>query len=138
MSSQDKLVPHNEDAEENVNGSLLIDGKLFTELIGEVDSSDFFSEYNRWIFSACESLYKTNVSIDQITVANELEMKGLLVKMGGAAYLNHLISITVTSFDIVYYARIVRDHSNRRKLITATDKISEMAYGDLPLNEAII
>jgi replicative DNA helicase len=137
MLQSNKIAPSNFDAEEAVNGSLLIDGKSFRQLMGEIEADDFFSEANRWIFIACKDLTGADVAINEITVAYELEKKGRLVKCGGNAYLNHLVSITPTSLDIVYYARIVRETSNQRQIITIAEKISSLAFEGGPVDETI-
>ncbi len=124
----EKLPPHDPDAEEAVNGSLLIDGKTIYLVAGRLHPEDFLSEANRHIFQACQSLYQRDEAIDQITVAQELERLGRLEKCGGTAYLNHLISIVPTSLDIMHYADIVYRLSISRQLITAADKISGIGY----------
>ncbi len=124
----EKLPPHDIDAEEAVNGSLLIDGKAIYEVAAFLQSSDFYSEQNRWIYQSCLSLYQRDEAINQITVAQELDREGKLEKCGGAAYLSHLISIVPTSLDIEHYARIVYRLSVMRQLIGASDKISDIGY----------
>ncbi len=126
--SIDKLPPHDVDAEEAVNGSLLIDGKSVYQVAVLLRPEDFLSEANRWIFQAALSLYHRDEAIDQITVSQELERLGQLDKIGGVAYLNHLISIVPTSLDIEHYAQIVYRLSIMRQLISAADRISVMGY----------
>ena len=79
------LPPHNIDAEENVIGSLLIDGSLIHSL--NLEPSDFYSERNSMYYSACRALANRNISINQITLAQELNEQGKLETAGGAAYL---------------------------------------------------
>ena len=124
----DKLPPHDIDAEEAVNGSLLIDGKAVYQVAVLLRPEDFLSESNRWIYQVALSLYRRDEAIDQITVAQELERLGQLEKCGGSAYLNHLISIVPTSLDIEHYAQIVYRLSIMRQLISAADKISGLGY----------
>jgi replicative DNA helicase len=124
----DRLPPHDVDAEEAVNGSLLIDGKSVYQVAVLLRPEDFLSEANRWIYQAALSLYHRDEGIDQITIAQELERLGQLEKIGGAAYLNHLISIVPTSLDIEHYAQIVYRLSIMRQLISAADRISGMGY----------
>jgi replicative DNA helicase len=124
----EKLPPHDIDAEESVNGSLLIDGKAIYDIAVLLKAEDFYSEQNRWIYDACLSLYKRNEAINQITVAQELDRQAKLEKCGGGAYLSHLISVVPTSLDIEHYARIVYRLSIMRQLIFAADKIAEIGY----------
>jgi len=122
------LPPHDIDAEEAVNGSLLIDGKSIYQVAVLLHPNDFLSEANRWIYQAALSAYQRDEAIDQITIAQELERQGLLEKIGGAAYLNHLISMVPTSLDIEHYAQIVYRLSLMRQLISAGSKISSLGY----------
>ncbi len=124
----EKLPPHDIDAEEAVNGSLLIDGKAIYGVAVLIRPEDFYSEQNRWIYHACLSLYQRDEAINQITVAQELDRQGKLETCGGAAYLSHLISIVPTSLDVEHYAQIVYRLSVMRQLISAADKISGIGY----------
>ena len=126
--AESKLPPYDIDAEESVNGSLLIDGKAIYDIAIILKAEDFYSEQNRWIYQACLSLYHNDVAINQITVAQELDRQGTLEKCGGAAYLSHLISVVPTSLDIVHYANIVYRLSIMRQLISAADNISQIGY----------
>ena len=124
----DKLPPHDIDAEEAVNGSLLIDGTAIFDIATLLHPEDFYSEPNRLIFQACLTLYQRDEAINQITVAQELDRQGKLEVCGGAAYLSHLITAVPTSLDIQHYARIVYRLSISRQLIFAADKISRIGY----------
>lgn len=123
-----RLPPHDTDAEEAVNGSLLLDGRAIYNIAVLLRPEDFFSEPNRWIYQACLSLYNRGEAINQITVAQELNRLGQLDKIGGSAYLSHLISVVPTPLDIEHYARIVYRLSLRRQLISAAGEILEIGY----------
>ncbi len=124
----DKLPPHDVNAEEAVNGSLLIDGKAIYEIAVLLKPADFYSEQNRSIYQACLSLYERNEAINQITVAQELDRLNKLESVGGVAYLSHLISIIPTSLDIEHYGQIVYRLSIMRQLIIAADSIADIGY----------
>jgi replicative DNA helicase len=124
----DKLPPYDQDAEEAVSGSLLIDGKAIYEVAVLLRPEDFLSEGNKWIYQACLTLYQRDEAINTITVAQELDRTGRLEKCGGASYLNHLVSIVPTSLDIEHYARIVYRLSIMRQLISASEKIQVIGY----------
>jgi replicative DNA helicase len=124
----EKLPPHNTEAEENVIGSLLIDGTAIYGTATILQPEDFYYEQNRWIYKACLELYQRNEAIDQITVAQELASRGKLEACGGAAYLSHLISIVPTSLHIEHYAQIAYRLSVMRNLITAAHQIESIGY----------
>ncbi|MFC1979375.1 replicative DNA helicase [Chloroflexota bacterium] len=134
----EKLPPHDVDAEEAVIGSLLIDGKAIYEVAILLQPEDFYNEQSRWIYQACLSLYERDEAINQITVAQELDRQKKLEACGGAAYLSQLVSIVPTSLDIEHYAQIVFRLSIMRQLITAGDRISYIGYeGDPDVSSAL-
>jgi replicative DNA helicase len=126
--NDDRLPPHDIDAEEAVIGSLLIDGEAIHKITGLIEPPDFYGERNLLVFEACHNLYQRTEAINQITVAQELARTGKLETSGGAAYLSHIISVCPTSLDIEDYAQIVYRLSLMRRLIRAADHISDIGY----------
>jgi replicative DNA helicase len=130
--AEEKLPPHDIEAEEAVIGSLLIDPEAILKVAVSLKAEDFFSETNQAIYQACFSLYQRNEVINQITVAHELARQNRLQEIGGAAYLSHLISIVPTSLHIEHYAQIVSDAAMMRRLITAAGQIAAIGYDASP------
>ena len=124
----EKLPPHDTDAEENVIGSLLIDGTAINKIVVFLQPQDFYTEQNSLVYEACLALYQRDEGIDQITVAQELARRGKLEVCGGAAYLSHLVSIVATSLHIEHYAQIVSRLSLMRRLINAGSQIAAIGY----------
>ncbi len=124
----EKLPPHDIDAEEAVNGSLLIDGESIYKVDSFLQPADFYHEPNRLIYQACLSIYQRGEAINQISVAQELNREKKLETVGGAAYLSHLIASCPTSLDIESYAQIVYRLSIMRRLIDAGNQITAIGY----------
>ena len=134
----EKLPPHDTDAEENVIGSLLIDGMAINKIVVFLQPQDFYTEQNSLVYEACLALYQRDEGIDQITVAQELARRGKLEVCGGAAYLSHLVSIVATSLHIEHYAQIVSRLSLMRRLINAGSQITAIGYeADPDVNVAL-
>jgi replicative DNA helicase len=123
-----KLPPNDNDAEEAVIGSLLIDGTSIFQIADFLQPSDFYFEQNRILFEAAMALYQRDEAINNVTLAQELSRQGRLDTVGGAARLSYLVSVPATSLDIEHYARIVYRLSIMRQLITAGDRISAIGY----------
>jgi replicative DNA helicase len=130
--SQGRTLPQDIEAEEAVNGSLLIDPDAILKVAGNLKAEDFFSETNRWIFQACVALYQRNEAINQVTVAHELLHQNKLEQASGSSYLSHLISVVPTSLHIEYYAQIVSRMAVMRRLISAAEQISAIGYNAGP------
>ena len=124
----EKLPPHDVEAEEAVVGSLLVDGDAILEINTFLKAADFFTQQNKWAYEACVSIYERHESINQITVAQELAQRGRLEEIGGAAYLSQLIAQVPTSIYIKDYADIVFRLSIMRRLISAANQIADIGY----------
>jgi replicative DNA helicase len=134
--AEEKLPPHDIEAEEAVIGSLLIDPDAILKVAVSLKAEDFFSETNRVIYQACLALYQRNEAINQITVAHELMRQDKLEQIGGAAFLSHLISNVPTSLHAEYYAQIVSNAAIMRRLIAAAAQIEALGYEASPEVEA--
>jgi replicative DNA helicase len=134
----EKIQPHDIDAEESTIGSVLIDNQCFRKVLSIITNRDFYDERNSWLFAAFEALDSRRESINQITVAQELERQGRLENCGGAAYMSHLISIVPTSMDAEYYAEIVRRLSFDRQLVNVSQAIEKEALLCAPDTNAVI
>ncbi|MFW6126527.1 MAG: replicative DNA helicase, partial [Chloroflexota bacterium] len=73
-----------------------------------------------------------------VTVAHELEHRGRLEAVGGAAYLSHLVTTVPTSVHIEHYAQIVHRTSVMRRLIDAAAQIEAIGYEASPEVEAAL
>jgi replicative DNA helicase len=127
-----RLPPNNNDAEESVIGSLLIDGTAIFQIADFLQPADFYYEQNRWLYEAAVALYQRDEAINQVTLAQELSRRGRLESCGGAARLSYLVSVCPTSLDIEHYARIVYRLSVMRQLISAGDRIASIGYESGP------
>ncbi len=133
---EEKLPPHDTEAEEAIIGSLLIDPEAIFKVATFLTPEDFFDETNRVIYQACLALHQRNEVIDQITVAHELMRQDNLEEIGGAAYLSHLISVTPTPFYVEHHAQMVSNMAVMRQLIVAAGRIAAIGYEAGPDVEA--
>jgi replicative DNA helicase len=130
--AEEKLPPHNVEAEEAVVASVLIDPDAIIKIVTFLGPEDFWEETHNLIYQACLSLYQREEAINQVTVANELARLGRLEQIGGAAYLSYLISIVPTSLHVEYYAQIVSSLAMMRRLIAAAGQIAAIGYAADP------
>lgn len=125
---EERLPPHDIEAEKAVVGSLLIDGETIFEIAPFLHNKDFYSDQNRVVYSACLSLFERHEGINQVTVARELAQNGKLEEIGGAAYLSNLIANVPTPLHIEWYAQIVSRLAVMRRLISAANQINNIGY----------
>jgi len=127
-ADNERLPPHNIEAEEAVIGSLLVDPEAILKTTIFLRPEAFYREKNQWLYEACLSLYERNEAINQITLAQELTSQGKLEEVGGVAYLSHLVSVLPTSVHVEYYAQIVHRLAVMRRLISAAGQIAAIGY----------
>ena len=132
---EEKLPPHDTEAEESVIGSLLLDPEAIFKV--SLSPDEFFDDTNKIIYQACLNLHQKNEPIDQITVSHELMRMGKLEDIGGAAYLSHLISVTPTPFYIEHHAQLVSRTALMRQLIVNAGRIAALGYQDGDVDETI-
>lgn len=125
---QERLQPHDIEAEEAVIGSLLIDPDALLKALPILKPEDFYRERNSFCYQACLRLFQRDEAINQVTVTHDLNLQERLDIIGGAAYLSHLVSSVPTSLHIEHYARIVSRTATMRRLINAASQISVLGY----------
>lgn len=132
---QIKLPPNDNDAEESVLGSIIIDDEVMRDVENIVKTEDFYFEDNRKVYAACVALKERREAINQVTLAQELKRRLSGIEDYHLAY---LVSVVPTALDAEHYARIVRRLSISRQMIELGESITSKGYLDHPeTNKAI-
>lgn len=137
--SAPKLPPQNIEAEQSLLGSLLIDKEAIIR-VGELVKPEYFyrTEQHGRIYEAILDLFEKREPIDLVTVTEKLKSKEALDIVGGSAYLANLVNIVPTAAHVEHYARIIKEHSIRRSLISRSTKLVELAYDEsIPVEEVL-
>ncbi len=135
---EERLQPHDIEAEEAVIGSLLIDGESITKVISRIQPRDFYRDRNAYCYEACLALFERREAINQVTVTSQLNLQERLDLVGGAAYLSHLVSSVPTSVHVEHYANIVSRCATMRRLIGAASEIAAVGYEGTADEEAAL
>jgi replicative DNA helicase len=125
------LAPHSTEAEEAVLGALLMDiwgDGVFTQVDSRLKPDDFFNVRCGWVYEAIQRVHQRGMPADMRTVAEELRAVGRLDDVGAESYLNYLPTIVPTALNARYYAEIVAEHSDRRRLLGAAGDVARMAH----------
>ncbi len=123
-----RVPPQSMEAEQSLLGGLLLDSRRFDEVADELTGSDFYSQNHRLIYAAIRRLLDESQPVDVITVTQQLETNEELEKVGGLTYVGSLANNTPSTANIVTYARIIRERSVLRQLISASNDISQSAF----------
>jgi len=114
-------LPHNEEAERYIIGSILIDNELMENTLTH---EDFYKLEHRFIYEAMESLYKSNKPIDPVTLMDKLMDNDAITFL----YITTLIDTIATTHQFNYYVKIIKEQSAKRKLIKIAENIREISF----------
>jgi replicative DNA helicase len=127
---KDKVPPHNAEAEQACLGAVLIDPESVANVLKFLRPEDFYVNANREVFAGIVSLYEKGQKADLITLSDELRLLGTLDRAGGPGYIASLTSVTPSSANVEYYARIVQEASIRRNLLRLSADIIVRAHDE--------
>ena len=125
-----RVPPRDLDAETAVLGSLLVDPLSIAKVLQFLRPEDFYRENNGEIYRAALDLFAAGEPIDNVTLAAQLQVKGLLERVGGRAALAALQSAVPTAANIEWYGRILKEKAQKRNLIHASTGIAELGYDE--------
>ena len=127
MAQQVKDLPHDLLAEKSLLSCLIIDGSNFDEVSDlSILKEDFFHPQYGIVFDNIKDLYLSNQPIDFVTICSKLKGVGQLELIGGQAFILDIAEEQVSSANVYYYAKIVKDKSAFRNIVKTASKISEM------------
>ncbi|MDD4200254.1 MAG: replicative DNA helicase [Eubacteriales bacterium] len=125
---QERIPPHNLDAEKSVLGAALLSKDAVYEVLEILGSEDFYDPNHKEIFTVIYELARRNAPVDALTVSNELDKRGSLNMVGGRAYVASLSTATPTTANAAEYGKIVAEKATIRRLIAKADDIVKKGY----------
>lgn len=136
-----KVPPQSLEAERYLIGGVMLGRQStdFDEILGIINSADFYQQQNRLIFSALESMHKSgnHRTIDLIMVMDYLK-SNLTLEQIGEDYLKDLVA-NATPTNLKHYANLIRQKSILRHLINVASKIMDDCYfpQDMDVNDIL-
>ncbi len=129
-SSEDfgRQPPQDLAAEQSVLGGMLLSKDAIADVLERLRPGDFYRPAHQNVYDAILDLYGRGEPADAVTVAAELDRRGLLRRIGGAPYLHTLISTVPTAANAGYYAGIVAEKALLRRLVEAGTRVVQYGY----------
>ena len=113
-----RQAPQSLEAEQAVLGSILIDSRCITDIVGLLRPEDFYLQQNREIYETVYAMFNFSQTIDPVTVLDKMRELGYYRDDSTAA-------------NAVRYANIVREKAMLRGLADASSDISQMVYSQV-------
>lgn len=123
-----RIQPHNNEAEQAVIGSMLMDKDAIMEVSDMLNKSDFYNAQYGILFEAMVELFNEGKAVDVVTLMDRLKAKNISEDVISLTFIGSIISAVPTSANAKQYARIVQDKAVLRKLIKINDDISKDCY----------
>lgn len=132
MSVDGLTPPHDLDSEAAVISYVLLHGTAEVALgvADLVQPGEMYSEAHRRVLEACYGVAKAGSVVDVVTVGAWLKDRDRMNQVGGYAYLTEIIDAApaVSGKAIASYAKTVRQHAQRRKLLETMQRSVAQIY----------
>src|ERR1700735_5555115 len=115
-------------AEQSVVGGMLLSKDAIADVLEQLRPGDFYRPAHQNVYDSILDLYGRGEPADAVTVAAELDRRGLLRRIGGAPYLHTLISTVPTAANAGYYAVVVAEKALLRRLVEAGTRVVQYGY----------
>ncbi len=130
--------PMSIDSEQAVLGGIIHSGgKAMMDVQDIIGRNDFYRADHRVIWDAMVKLDELDAPLDIVTIIDHLHKMDLMGEAGSAAYLTTLYQETPGSANVRTYAKIVKERSVRREMISVANRIRELAEDTRPLDDCL-
>ncbi len=125
-----RILPHSEEAERGVLGSILLDPASAIDkcLAKRLGSDSFYDRRHQALFEQMVDMSQANQAMDAITIAEWLKDHSALEKVGGYDYLVQLQESTLVPAHVEFYCDIVQEKNLYRRLIEHSNEVTDSAY----------
>ena len=137
-STERFLPPQDLEAERSVLGGMMLSKDAIADVVELLRGHDFYRPSHEMIYEAIIDLYGRGEPADAVTVADLLNKRQELSRVGGPAVLHELIQSVPTAANANFYAAIVAEKAILRRLVGAGTKITQLGYqGDGEVEEIV-
>lgn len=130
VTNRMRIPPQNLESEMAVLGSIMLRPEALYDIVDVLKPDSFYSEKHRVIYDSMMELFVKKSPIDLLSVSSKLKEKGWLDQIGGNTYLTEIVNVVPSSANIAYYAEVVQKKYMMRRLIEASDHISQIGYDE--------
>ena len=125
-----RQMPHSVEAEQAVLGSMLIDSRCVPEVIDQLRPDDFYLRQDREIYEAIYSMFNYSMTIDPVTVLENMKQNGVYDENQSRGYLLQRMDTTPTAANVKEYVSILKDKTLLRRVAeTAGELTAQIQQG---------
>jgi len=128
-----KIPPHSREAEESILSAAMLGAAR--DIVEMLSSEDFYATAHSNIFEAITELCNKSKQVDIITVSELLRSKNILESVGGSSYISRIIDVIPASASIKDHAGIIKQASQKRKIIEICSRTIQSCYNGQGVDE---
>ena len=121
-----RQLPHSVEAEQAVLGSMLIDPRCVPEVIDKLRVDDFYLRQNREIYETIYSMFNYSLTIDPVTVLENMKKSGYYDENQSRGYILQLMDTTPTAANVLEYVEIIRDKTLLRRVAETAGELTAL------------
>ena len=126
--SEQNRMPQDLAAERSVLSAMILSRQVLQECLSQLSEDDFYLQANRIIYLTLRDMFDRAVEIDPVTLADRLRSEGQLERVGGTSYILELNNNTMSMVTWPQHVKMLRRDSTLRDIITASARISALAF----------
>jgi replicative DNA helicase len=117
-------LPNDQQAEQAVLGAIIENNHIFADILTLLTPSCFYQRCHQHIYEAMIELAENNLPIDEVIIGDRLKLLGKLEETGGYAFLAEVAESAPSFGNIIFYAKIIKEHAVIRDLIKFGNELS--------------
>lgn len=120
--------PHSLEAEAAVLGAMIIEPANIGEASQALCKDAFFEPKHRMMYEAMQAIYHRHGAFDLVMLRDELKQRATLKDVGGIEYIKTVAEASPSAANFNYYAAIVNNKADERRMCQAVEKFTETLY----------
>ena len=125
-----RIPPHNQEAEQSVIGSMMIDPEAIAASSSILKEEDFFQKPYALLFRAIVDLDASGRPVDPVTLQDRLRELDAPEDLANAQTLAELVASVPVSTNAKHYAKIVAEKAQLRRMIRTMETLTAECYAD--------
>ena len=123
-----RMLPPSMEAEQSVIRSRIMDREAIVVASELISGEDFYNKQYGILFETMRELNEAGSPVDVVTLQDRLRTKDVPPEVSSLEFIRELLSLSLTSANIKYYANIVAEKALLRRLIHLNEEIANTCY----------
>ena len=125
-----RVMPNSAEAEQAVLGAMIMSREAIQSASEILSQEDFYQQKFGLLYSTILELTNEGKPADIVTIQERLKTKDVPPEMSSLSFISQIARSVPTAANVRYYANIVREKAEKRRLISAAENIENLCYLD--------